>query len=225
MPKPQIASTNQGGSVVKLDRFSLDADYYYIHFENSYLATPVANSYTYNTTPPSNTTGVEGEGNIAVTHKLSVFLNGTLASAKYVATTTSPVLWVASAPKDTASEGITYQDRNRDIGFINKRVGQQWNDNTDANGNLLHQAIPIAPFTVSNLFLNYTLRSGSKFDQSKIRLSFNNLFNNNNIAGVTAASAGTAAVPFVANGMDMLTTVPGQSVMATFQFGFSPKER
>jgi iron complex outermembrane recepter protein len=225
LPKPQLAQTYQGGSVVKLSRLSLDADYYYIHFQNSYVATPVANSYTYNTTPPSNTTGFEGEGNIAFTRRLSVFLNGTLASAKYVATSTTPELWVASAPKDTLSEGITYQDRNWDLGFINKRVGPQWNDNTDANGNLLHQAIPIAPFTVSNLFLNYTLRNGAKFDQSKVKLSFNNLFNNNNVAGVTAANTGTAAVPFVANGMDMMTTVPGRSVMVTFQFGFSPKER
>lgn len=225
LPKPQTASTYQGGSVLKLNRLSLDADYYYIHFQNSYVATPVANSYTYNTTPPSNTTGVEAEGNVAVTRKLSVFLNGTLASAKYVATPTTPELWVASAPENTATEGITYQDRNWDLGFVNKRVGPQWNDNTDANGNLLHQAIPVAPFTVANMFLNYTLRNGTRFDQSKIRLSMNNLFNNNNIAGVTAANTGTAATPFAANGMDMLTTVPGRSVMVTFQLGFSPKER
>jgi iron complex outermembrane recepter protein len=225
LPKPQLAQTYQGGSVLKLSRVSLDADYYYIHFQNSYVATPVANSYTYSTTPPSNTMGVEAEGNVAITRSLSVFLNGTVASAKYVSTATTSELWVASAPANTASEGVTYQNRNWDLGFINKRVGPQWNDNTDANGNLLHQAIPIEPFTVSNLFLNYTVRNGSKFDQSKVRLSFNNLFNNNNIAGVTAANTGTAAAPFVANGMDMLTTVPGRSVMATFQFGFSPKER
>jgi iron complex outermembrane receptor protein len=225
LPKPQLAQTYQGGSVVKLNRVSLDADYYYIHFQNSYVATPVANSYTYNTTPPSNTQGFEAEGNIAVTRKLSVFLNGTVGTSKYVATATTPELWVASAPADTATEGVTYQDRNWDLGFINKRVGQQYNDNTDASGNLLHQAIPIAPFTVSNMFLNYTLRNGSKFDQSKVKLSFNNLFNNNNIAGVTAANTGTAAAPFVANGMDMLMTVPGRSVMVTFQFGFAPKER
>jgi hypothetical protein len=29
----------------------------------------------------------------------------------------------------------------------------------------------------------------------------------------------------VAAGQDMLTTVPGRSVMVTFQMGFSPKER
>jgi iron complex outermembrane receptor protein len=225
LPKPQVASTYQGGTVLKFNRVSVDADYYYIHFQNSYVATPVANSYTYNTTPPSNSQGIEAEGNIAITRKLSAFLNGTYASAKYVSTATTPELWVASAPKDTATEGITYQDKNWDLGFINKTVGQQWNDNTDASGNLLHQAIPISAFTVSNMFLNYTVRNGSRFDQSKIKLSLNNLFNDNNIVGVTAFSTGTAATPFVANGYDMLTTVPGRSVMVTFQLGFSPKER
>jgi len=78
---------------------------------------------------------------------------------------------------------------------------------------------------VTNLFAGYTLHNGSKFDQSKIRVSLNNIFNDNNIVGVTAANTGTAAAPFVANGYDMLTTVPGRSVMVSFQLGFSPKSR
>jgi iron complex outermembrane recepter protein len=233
VPKPQTASTYQGGTVVKLDRVSFDADYYYIHFENSYVAAPVANSYTYYTTPASNSTGFEAEGNIAVTRKLSVNLNGTVGTAMYVAaaanavlgTPATPELWVAGAPHDTETEGLTYQDQNWALGFINKRVGYQWNDNTDANGNLLHQAIPIAPFSVANLFANYTVRNGSKWDQSKIRFSVNNLFNNNNNTSTVAANSGTAAVPYTANGEDILTLVPGRSVMVTFQLGFSKKER
>lgn len=233
VPKAQTASTYQGGTVVKLNRVSFDADYYYIHFENSYVAAPVANSFTYYSTPPSSTTGFEAEGNIALTHKLSVFLNGTVGTAKYVAAAANPalgapatpVLWVAGAPHDTETEGVTYQDKNWALGFINKRVGYQWNDNTDPNGNLLHQAIPIAPFSVANLFANYTVRNGSMWDQSKIRLSFNNLFNDNNNTLTTAANPGTSAVPYTPNGGDILTLVPGRSVMVTFQLGFSPKQR
>ena len=209
--------------MLKLNHLSLDADYYYIHFENSYVATPVANSFTYNTTPPSNSTGFEAEGNVALTHGLSVFLNGTVASAKYVSTATTPSLWVAGAPHDTETEGITYQNKIGDLGFFIKRVGTQWNDNMDASGYLPHQAIPIDPFSVANLFLNYTLRNGSTFDQSKVRLSFNNLFNNNN--ATTAANTGAVAVPFTPNGGDQLTLVPGRSVMVTFQMGFGPNGR
>jgi iron complex outermembrane receptor protein len=233
VPKPQTASTYQGGTVVKLNRVSFEADYYYIHFENSYVAAPVSNSFTYYTTPPSNTTGFEAEGNIALTHKLSVFLNGTVGTAKYVSaaansalgTPATPVLWVAGAPHDTETEGVTYQDKNWALGFINKRVGYQWNDNTDANGNLLHQAIPIAPFSVANLFANYTVSNGSKWDHSKIRFSVNNLFNNNNNTLTTAANSGTAAIPYTPDGGDILTLVPGRSVMVTFQLGFSPKQK
>jgi len=118
---------------------------------------------------------------------------------------------------------MTYQNKIWDLGFFNKRVGTQWNDNTDASGYLLHQAIPIDPFSVANLFLNYTLRNGSTFDQSKVRLSFNNLFNNNN--ATTAANTGAVAVPFTPNGGDQLTLVPGRSVMVTFQMGFGPNGR
>jgi iron complex outermembrane receptor protein len=234
VPKPQVASTYQGGTVVKLNRVSFDADYYYIHFENSYVSAPVANSFTYYTTPPSNTTGFEAEGNIALTHKLSVFLNGTLASAKYVAsaanttlgTIATPALWVAGAPHDTETEGVTYQDKNWALGFINKRVGYQWNDNTGPQDDpLLHQAIPIAPFTVANIFANYTVLNGTKWDNSKIRFSVNNLFNNNNNTLTTAANSGTAAAPYTPDGGDILTLVPGRSVMVSFQLGFSPKQR
>jgi len=241
LPKPQVASTYQGGSVLKLHNVSVDADYYYIHFQNAYISTPVANSYTYDTTPPSNSQGVEAEGNVALTHGLSLFLNGTLASAKYESyagnaaqlLAPTPVWWVASAPKNTSTEGLTYQNKNWDLGFINKRVGPQWNDNTGPTTNLtqtnipvIHQAIPINPFSVANIFLNYTVRSGSRWDQSKIKLSFNNLFNDNNIVGVTAANPGTSVTnQFTANGNDQLTTVPGRSVMVTFQLGFSPKEK
>ena len=226
LPKPTTASTYQGGSVLKLNHLSVDGDVYYIHFQNSYVATPVAGSFTYNATPASNTLGFEAEGNIALTHGLSLFLNGTVDSAKYESTSTTPELWVASAPHDTESEGLTYQDRHWDLGFFNKRVGSQWNDNTGpASDPLLHQAIPIDSFSVSNLFINYTLNNGSRFDQSKVKLSFNNLFNNQNLTAVTAGAAGTAAVPFTANANDLLTLVPGRSVMVTFQFGFAPKER
>jgi iron complex outermembrane receptor protein len=35
-PKPTLAKTYQTGSVLKLRRFTLDADFYYIHFQNGY---------------------------------------------------------------------------------------------------------------------------------------------------------------------------------------------
>jgi iron complex outermembrane receptor protein len=127
---------------------------------------------------------------------------------------------VASTPHDTESEGITYQDMHWDMGFFNKRIGSQWNDN-----GAVHQAVPIDSFSISNLFFNYTLHNGSRFDESKIKLSFNNLFDNHNVTAITPFTPATSTAPFAQNDGDTLTLVPGRSVMVTFQMGFGPKGR
>ncbi|MDR3735570.1 MAG: hypothetical protein P4L10_08550 [Acidobacteriaceae bacterium] len=38
-----------------------------------------------------------------------------------------------------------------------------------------HNQVTINPFSTLNAFLNFTVRKGSHFDQTKIRLRFNNL--------------------------------------------------
>jgi iron complex outermembrane recepter protein len=237
-PPPTIASTYQGGSVLKLNRVSLDADAYHIHFVNQYSSFtpssgPDAGFTYYYATPPSNTNGLEGEGNVAFGAGLSLFLNGTLGSAKYeaaaaqAATTTAPAIgaspeaWVALAPHDTESLGLTYQSKAWDLGFFNKRVGTRWEDD-----GAYHQTVPLDSFWMNNLFLNYTIRNGSRFENSKIKLSFNNLFDYHNVVDIGAANAVTASlVQYAQSPNDTLELLPGRSVMVTFQLGFSPKER
>jgi iron complex outermembrane receptor protein len=237
-PPPTIATTYQGGTVLKLNRVSMDADAFHIHFINQYSSfTPSSGAdagFTYYyAAPPSDTNGLEGEGNIAFGSGFSLFLNGTLGSAKYeaaaaqAATATVPAspatvsAWVALAPHDTESIGPEYQNKSWDLGFFNKRVGSRWEDDGSA-----HQNVPLDPFWESNLFLNYTIRNGSRFDRSKIKLSFNNLFNNLNTVDIGAANSVSAnTVPYTPNSLDTLELLPGRSVMVTFQMGFSPKER
>ncbi len=233
-PPPTVATTYQGGTVVKFNRVSMDADGYHIHFINQYSSfTPSSGPNTgftyYYATPPSDTNGVEGEGNIAFGAGLSLFMNGTLGSAKYeaasalAATATSPAIpaspqaWVALAPHDTESLGLTYQSKGWDLGFFNKRVGSRWEDD-----GAYHQAVPLDPFWMNNLFLNYTVRNGSKFDNSKIKLSFNNLFDYHNIVDIGAANPVTAStVLYTPSGTDTTQLLPGRSVMVTVQFGLS----
>jgi iron complex outermembrane receptor protein len=95
-----------------------------------------------------------------------------------------------------------------------------WNDNTGTNGATVNQVIPIQPFNVTNMFLNYTLRNGSRFDQTKFRLSVNNLLDNHNITSVTQAAKGTVFTP---GPNDTLGLMPGRSVSMTVTFAFSPK--
>jgi len=237
-PKPTVADTFQGGSVVKLNNLSFDADVYYIHFQNAYSnytpsSGPDQGITYYYANPASNTVGFEAEGNVYLTHGLSVFLNGTVGQAKYEAaaaqaatatspaTDASPEAWVANTPRDTETEGVTYRDKQFDLGIFNKRVGSRWDDN-----GAYHQNVPYAPFQMTNLFFNYTLRHNTLFDQSKLRFSVNNLFDNHDVVNIGAANGVSGSgVLFTPDPADTLQLLPGRSVMVTFQVALSPRER
>ena len=213
LPKPLLTDTFQAGSVWKSNRATLDVDVYRIKFENAYSATfdTVSGDTVYFATGDSVTQGVEAESTILVGGGLSVYLNGTAGSAKYTDTS----LWVQNAPKDTETIGLTFNQGNWNLGFFNKRVGQQWNDNGSIN-----QAVAIDPFNITNLFVNYTLRGTSAFSRTRIRLAVNNLTDSHSITAVTPASTKSN----VAAPGDILTLMAGRSVSMNIELGFSPKK-
>jgi hypothetical protein len=146
-------------------------------------------------------------------------------------------LWVAGTPSDVLTEGLTYQHRSWDAGLFNKTVGTQRLDD-----GAFHNEATISPYTLTNLFLNYTIRGNSRFNNTKLRLSFNNLFNEHNITGDSIATKITAntitangtsyADPFNSNytmvppsGADAISIIPGRSVIVSATFGFSPFHR
>ena len=248
LPKQTKATTYQTGSVLKLRRLTLDGDLYYVLFGNGYTASPdpnAAGANEYQSSGNSTTKGFEGEANVSLTHGLLVYLNGTVGSAKYtsqsILTGTStgnkhyinPTngAWLASTPANSETWGLTYNAHSLDFGWFTKRIGPMWNDNkatvklnyTDGtvSGNTsitASQVIPVDPFTLSNLFLNYNVRPFQHFGESKLRLSFNNLFNAQGITGLTAANAGTTFTPSAG---DTLTLLPGRSVTVSFQLGLT----
>ena len=192
-------------------------DAYYIHFQNPYSATndPLnQNEPIYIQTGPSNTKGIEAESNVVVGYGVSLYLNATEGRARYQTTG----LWVANAPSNTETVGMTWQRQNWDVGFFNKRIGKMYNDNGSVN-----QAVPIDPFALTNLNINYTVRRASFLRGSKIGLSVNNLFDSHNIVGIAPATAATASVPFTPAGGDLLTLLPGRSVMITLTLGYAPR--
>jgi iron complex outermembrane receptor protein len=252
-PPPTIANTYQGGTVVKLNRLAFDADAYHIHFTNTYSTyTPSSGAnqgFTYYyANPDSNTNGFEAEGNYALTHSLSFNANGTFGIAKYEAaaakaatatapaTAATPVAWVASAPHDTESLGMTYTEKGLDFGIFGKRVGTRWADISN-----YHQTVAEDPFWMSNVFVNYSVRGDSMFAGSKIKLSINNIFDDHSIVSIGAANDGTTLTsPYTTNKAlevtqslrsytpswnDTLQKQAGRSVMISFQFGLSPKKR
>ena len=259
-PPPTTATTYQGGTVVKLNRVAWDADVYHIHFTNTYssytdstVSDPNYGFTYYYAQPDSDTLGFEAEGNYAVTNSLSFNANGTLGAAKYEASGGTPAVldasgititpavgpttaaWVALAPHDTESMGMTYQKTGLDIGIFGKRVGSRWNDiGSD------HQNVPLEPFWMSNLFLNYNIRGRSIFDGSKIKLSINNLFDDHSIVAISAANDGTTLTSTTVNNAlkvtqnqqlyspswaDSLETQSGREIMISFQIGLTRRER
>jgi iron complex outermembrane receptor protein len=208
LPEPILSTTYQVGSVWKSHRATLDVDFYHINFQSDYSSSidPATGDTQYFLTGASITQGVEAESTIIIGAGVSLYLNATKGSAKY----TDTDQWVQNAPSDTETIGVTYNLGSWNVGFFSKRVGQMYNDN-----GTLHQAIPIDPFNLTNLFFNYTLRGSSRFSASRIRLAVNNLTDSHAITAVTAASAkSNAAAPG-----DILTLMAGRSVAASFTFG------
>ncbi len=261
-PPPTIADTYQGGTVVKLNRFAFDADAYHIHFTNTYStytpsSGPDQNFTYYYANPDSNTNGFEAEGNYALTNSLSINANGTFGIAKYEAaaakaavtdaggniinpaTPATPAAWVATAPHDTESIGLTYHEKGLDLGVFGKRVGSRWDD-IGSN----HQVVPYDPFWMSNLFVNYSIKGNSIFAGSKIKFSVNNLFDSHDIVSIGAANdCSTLASPYetcttnpgnaVSQNLQLYTPSwndsikkqAGRAIMISFQLGLSPKKK
>ena len=152
----------QAGSVLKLNRFTLDMDAYYVHFQNGYT------SYTdittgepvYYATPPSNTKGIEAESNVPIRWGLSIYRKRSFGQAKYksIPSYADGGRWVANTPDNVEGVSLLYQHQNWDVGLTYKRVGQYYNDNGTIN-----QAIVINPWELVNVFANYTIKNTSHF--------------------------------------------------------------
>jgi iron complex outermembrane recepter protein len=238
LPKPTGVWVSQGGSVLKLKRVTLNGDVYYIHYSNTYAAQTDPSSSSgidWISSGDSVSKGIEGEANVYVGYGLSLYANATVGTAKYVSSGGNNAgasgFWVANAPSNTESIGVTYQQKNFDIGFFDKRIGPQWLDNNDAanfvNGTstvIDHQVIPVSPFSLTDFYFNYTIRKGSHLDQTALRFSVNNLQDSHNIVGVTAFNPSNGRV-WVSSLADQLTTLPGRSFAISLVFGYEPKGR
>jgi iron complex outermembrane receptor protein len=231
---------------MKLQRFTLDADAYRVRFQNSYnsVIDPTTTETVNFLQPSSITQGVEFETTAVLARGLNLYLNATAANAYYVGklnagTPSSPFnvdapggLWVQQTPADTEMQGITYQSRGMDLGFFNKRVGEQ---RVDA-GAYHNQAI-VSPFSTADAYINYTVRNHSIFDQTKIRFSADNVLNQHNLTALTLAGTTTSNVmpgttyvdPFnqttAINGSDNPTFMSARCLTVSVTFGIAPRER
>jgi iron complex outermembrane receptor protein len=227
---PMMTTTYQGGTVAKLNRFTFDADVYHIKFQNNYVSyttanpnNPAYNLNEYYLGPDSVTLGFEAEANASLGHGINLYANGTVGKANYVGTGVPSGINVADSPSYTQGLAVTYQAHGLDLGVIEKRVGDYYDDNGS-----YHNQVYVAPYNNVNLFLNYTLRRNFMFDESKIGFSVNNLFNSENITDVfpfnspvpVGSSAFQASTP--TSPLDQLNLTAGRSFTVTFKVGIFP---
>jgi iron complex outermembrane receptor protein len=238
-PKPTGVTTYQGGTVLKLKQITFNGDVYYSKFQNAYTSIPDLNNASatdYVTGGSSSTKGFEGEVNVYITRGLSFYANGTAGIAKCISKTlpnTSGVqvanpnygFWIANTPSNTEAFGLTYQQKHFDLGIFDKRVGPMWNDLSLASGAFpfANQVIPISAFSTTNVYFNYVLQNGSRWNATKFRLSVNNILNSRGIVGDQQAFNSTAT--YTPGNGDLLTLLPGRSITLTISPGFSPKGR
>ena len=211
-PKPILTDTVQFGSVWKSRRATLDVDAYHINFQADYSSTidPVSGETEYFLNGKLVTKGFEAESTILAGRGIALYLNATQGSSRYVDTK----LRSQNAPSDTETIGLTYNVANWNIGYFDKRIGRMFNDNGD-----VHEAVPIDPFIIANVFVNYTVGGASKVSPTRIRFAVNNLTDKHSITGVTPA-AKTSSLP--APG-DVLQMMAGRSVSVSMTIGFLPK--
>lgn len=263
LPKQQHNTTYQAGTVFKLKNVTLDLDAFHIRFQSGYSSQTDATTGepVFYAQPSSISKGFEGQTNLYLGYGLSAYLNATWEKAQYTGfsqiyptnaasssfnpysypyyVATPPGLWVQQTPTDTYAEGVTYLHGGWDTGIFNKHVGQFYQD---VSG--YHNEVVVNPFDNTNTYINYTIRSGSRFDQTKIRLSVNNLFNLHDSTGITSAGSVTGTTftvpsgsttltytnPYVAtvaqaplSGADNISIFAGRSIVLSVTFGLSPK--
>jgi iron complex outermembrane recepter protein len=132
-PKAETTTNYQVGTVYYADRFTFDADIYYIPIENNYISQPCTND-TSDTCFINNGSatyeGIEGEGTYAFDNLLgmdaqglSMFANGAIMRSVAEGGLRQP-----NAPYWTAALGVLYQGSNWRFGIIDKYIGQQYSD-------------------------------------------------------------------------------------------------
>ena len=230
---PMMTTSYQAGTVVKLNRVTFDGDYYAVKFQNNYIAyttsnpnNPAYNLNEYYLGPDSLTQGFEAEANTSLTHGLNLYANGTVGKADYTGKGVPSGLNVSDTPAYTQGLALTYQDRGMDLGIIEKRIGAYY----DGNGPYYNQ-VYIAPYNNVNLFLNYTIRRNSFFDQSKIGFGIDNLFNTESITDVAPFNSATPinSSPWFAttaqSPLDQVFLNSGRAFTVTFRMGVFPGRR
>lgn len=167
--KPQQSTNYQLGSVYNAARLTLDGDIYYIEFTDKFASVgPKSDPYYTNLPGTTKYKGIEGQASFLVSGGLSVFVNGSINSAK-----DDTGLTIANAPKWTAGAGIIYKHDGWSVSLLNKFVGPQWADDGEPAD------YKIGSYSNTNLVVGYD------FGRVKAQVGLYNLFDQRDVTDIS----------------------------------------
>ncbi len=193
-PKPQTSTNYQLGTVHQSGSLTLDADLYYIDFNNKIATSGSGNDQIYYNQGGVVYKGIEGAVTYYLGSGFSLHANGSLNKAEAKDTG----LQVAKVPKSTSALGLLYKRDGLYGSLIAKNNGSQYAKDGEP------AAYQIGAYTVTDFTLGYRWRVGSRIVKAlKLQAGVNNLFNKQEITSISANSKGVA--------FDQYTFVPERS--------------
>ena len=182
-PKPQTSTNYQLGTVHQSRNLTLDADIYYIDFDNKIASTGSGNDLVYYNQGGVVYKGIEAAATYYIGSGFSVHANASVNSAKAKDTG----LQVAKAPESTSALGLLYKANGLYGSLIAKNVGTQYAKDGEP------AAYKIPSYMTTDLTIGYRWKAvGSLVKNVKTQLGINNLFDKQDVTSVSASSKGVA---------------------------------
>ncbi|MDO8654517.1 MAG: TonB-dependent receptor [Undibacterium sp.] len=202
-PKPQTSTNYQLGVVHQAQELTLDADLYYIDFNNKIASSGTGNDLVYYNQGGVIYKGAEAAATYYLGSGFSVHANASLNSAKAKDTG----LQVAKAPSSTYALGLLYKSGALYGSVLAKNVGKQYAKDGEP------AAYKIDAYTTGDLTLGYHWKNvGTLVKSIKTQLGINNLWNKQDVTSISANSKGVA--------FDQFTFQPERSWTVSVSAGF-----
>jgi iron complex outermembrane receptor protein len=213
--KPELTTNYQVGTAYATREFTFGADVYYIDFSNyigtATVATDSGNESLYVNAGGAVYKGVEVEGTVAITPKLSTYGNLSYNQANYK----SGHVQVAATPRWTAALGLIYGGQQGPFGsLMGKVVSSQYgvdNDTDSAGNTVFANSERIGGYMTADAAVGYRAEHGPWGTRDlSISLDVNNLFDTHKVT----AYAGTQSV----SGTPLYFGLSGRGVFVDLSF-------